>query len=561
VRNGELTLRQPRSPEIDFLYPYLSPIHLALTYDPATGWSGRGRLTPSLPLLRSLPIQVEFGEGRLRAFIEASPRQLQSPIPGLRFTEARIQAQLLPEFHPEGVVAFEIGPAGRAVAVGRVIVSADANGLVLDGPFTVNLPNVEPVTGRVSYRAGELSGFVQIVSEQVRIPGVQPGSMVRAEFSNGGFALSGLLKLRVANTPVDLSVRRDGDGWLFAGDATVEVPGGALDPVQLHVETDGRRVSGRGETGIRVRGLHGRVRVRYQDERWSGDASLPFRAGRASGNVTVELRPSGAIVGRGTITYPITDRLTANVGVALREDRTVRVDGELVFATIRLFDRFPRQGGRRTLFELRPPGIPIWGIPLGPLGTVGLTAQVTLAVGVDYGFGPGELRNLRARAAFDLFGENTNFEFHGRGQIYVPFNAGFFVRVTGAVALDAAVASVASGLGVTGEAGLRGAITLDAAVDYAAAVLAMRTRLEASGSPELALEIDAFIRATALRQDLYEKRWQLARVRWGSDLRFGVAFPFEYATDRPFEPPSLDSIEWIYPRDIDVPAMLRRLIN
>jgi hypothetical protein len=557
----ELRLQRPATAGVDFLYPFLSPAHLDLRYDPVTGWSGRGRLTPSLPLLNRVPLQLEFGEGRLRAFIEASPERLRSPIPGLRFTRAELGVQLIPEFDPRGVLGFEIGPRGRPVVVGQIDVTADANGLLLNGPFTVQIPNVDPIVGNVSYRDGQLSGFVEIASENIRFPGVQSGSL-RAEFNNTGVTVSGQVDLLIAGTPVTLSARRgDGGAWVFTGAAEITVPGGALDPVNLRVSTDGRRVWGEGRTAIRVRGLSGPVVIRYQDERWSGEATLPFSFGRAAGSVTVTLNPSGRITGRGSVRYPISDRLTATIGVILREDRTVRVDGELVFATIQLFERLPRSGGRRELFAWAPPGIPIWGIPLGPLGTVGLTAQIRLRVGVDYFVGPGELRNLRARAAFDLFADQPNFEFHGGGQIYIPFYAGFYVGLDGAIALDAAVASLSSGIGVTADAGLRGQVQVDAAIDYAAEVLAARLRFEASANPEVRLGIDAFVRATVLGADVFEKRWKLANFRWGSDLRFGLAFPVEYASNRPFEIPGFDNIEWIYPRDIDAAGMLRRLIT
>jgi Domain of unknown function (DUF4157) len=556
----ELRLQRPATAGVDFLYPFLSPAHLDLRFDPATGWSGRGRLRPSLPLLNRVELQLEFGEGRLRAFIEASPERLQTRIPGLRFTRAELGAQLIPEFEPSGVLAFEIGPRGRPVVIGQIDVTRDPNGLALSGPFTVQIPNVDPITGNVSYSNGELSGFVEIASENIRFPGVQSGSL-RAEFNNAGVTLSGQVDLLIADTPVTLSARREGGSWVFTGSAVITVPGGAVDPVNLRVSTDGRRVWGEGRTAIRVRGLSGPVVIRYQDERWSGEATLPFSFGRATGSVTVRLNPSGRITGQGSVRYPITDRLTATVGVLLREDRTVRVQGDLVFATIPLFERLPRSGGRRELFSWAPPGIPIWGIPLGPLGTVGLTAQIRLRVGVDYFVGPGELRNLRASAALDLFADQPNFEFHGGGQIYIPFYAGFYVGIDGAIALDAAVASLSTGLGVTADAGLRGQVQVDAAIDYAAEVLAARLRFEASANPEVRLAIDAFVRATVLGADVYEQRWNLANFRWGSDLRFGLAFPVEYASNRPFELPGFENIEWIYPRDIDAAGMLRRLIT
>ena len=549
-----------RRPGFDFLYPYLSRGHLDLDYSPADGLSGTGTLTPSLPLLSRAPLTVEFGRGRLRAFYGVAQRDLPTPIPGLRLKEATLGVDLLPEFRPSGRIAFEAGPAGRAVLSGEVNASVDGGGLVFDGTINAQIPGTDAAEGRAHYRNGQWSGFVLIESSKIRIPGVQRGQ-VRVDFTNAGVVPSGSVDLLVAGNPVTLDVRYHDGGFLFAGRGTFTLAG--LEPITASVETDGEHVTARAQTTVRIRGLRGTMSVTYRDGHWSGEGTLPFSAGRARGSVTARLNETGRITGQGSVTYPITDRLTATIGVLLREDQSLRVNGEVRLADIELFQRFPRSGGRQRLFRVAPPDFPIYAIPLGPLGSLGLAARVSLEFGVHYGIGPGVLRNIRATTAFDLFAEGTNFEFEAGAQLYIPFDAGFYVQVDGSVVLGLGpIAEVNGGIGVRGEAGLRGDFTADARLQYRQAKFILDARAALQAHPELLLSLEAFVRASAAA-GLYEaeKRWNLASFRFGSDLNFGVAFPFHYDSSEGFNAPSFADIEWIYPRDLNPQAMLARLIS
>src|SRR5262249_47735592 len=92
--NRNLELTAPRNPAVEFVYPFLSRGHLNFTYDAETGVGATGTLTPSLPLLNLPPLQLDLNRERLRAEMHADPARLRSPVPGFRFTELSLAADL-----------------------------------------------------------------------------------------------------------------------------------------------------------------------------------------------------------------------------------------------------------------------------------------------------------------------------------------------------------------------------------------------------------------------------------------------------------------------------------
>ena len=81
--------------------------------------------------------------------------------------------------------------------------------------------------------------------------------------------------------------------------------------------------------------------------------------------------------------------------------------------------------------------------------------------------------------------------------------------------------------------------------------------------PKFRFEIAGFVDVSAdLWLDtieLYHKRWQLAAFEYGSNLRFGVAFPIHYEEGQPFRL-SLDQVQFTYPA-IDTKELLSGLID
>ena len=167
----ELKKTSPAAPALDFVFPYLSKGHMDLTYDPAKGLSGKGKLTPSLPLLSKAPLNIEFGPGKLRVFYGAKQTNLATPIPGLRITSATLGADILPEFKPAGQILFEAGAAGKKpFLTGGLNASVDPGGLVFQGTINAHIPNTDLAEGKASYKNGQWSGYVVVESTKIQVP-------------------------------------------------------------------------------------------------------------------------------------------------------------------------------------------------------------------------------------------------------------------------------------------------------------------------------------------------------------------------------------------------------
>lgn len=559
--NRQLTMVRPASAPVEFLYPYLSRGTLNLRYDPRVGMVGTGRLTSSLPILSRAPMNLEFAPGRLRAFFGSAQRNLPTGLPGLRITEATLGVDILPEFRPVGRLVFAAGPERRPFITGSLEASADMNGLVFTGNVDAHIPNTDVAHGTVTYRNGQWSGYAVVESRQIRFPGVQSGQ-IRVDFnSNGSIVPSGQVELLVAGNPVTVSARYVNGVLTFRGNGTFRVRG--LNPINATIETDGTWVNFNANTTVSIRNLTGNVAVQYRTGRWSADGTVRLEKGPASGTVTLHLSPQGNVFGEGRLTYRISERLTASMGILLREDHSIRVNGEILLAPVQLFQRFPAARSRTRLFRTHI-GIPILGFSLGPIGDVGLVLAIDPEIGVYYGIGPGEFRNIRIGAAFDPMADNPNLEFEAAGQLYIPFDAGFYLTIPAGLSLSAVIASVSARLEMGAEIGVRGNFGLDSNIRYRAQRWSVATTAGLYVNPRLALNIDGVLRAEAgigPFSKSAEKRWRLSSWEWGSNMRFGVEFPFSWASDQPFQFPSFDNIRFIRPDPIDFRSLIGDVVS
>lgn len=158
--------------------------------------------------------------------------------------------------------------------------------------------------------------------------------------------------------------------------------------------------------------------------------------------------------------------------------------------------------------------------------------------------------------------DNPDFEFTAGAQIYIPFDAGFYLTIPASLTVGAVVASVSAGLSASADIGLRGNFDANASLAYRQQIWSVETLAGVYANPRLALRIDGFLRAEALR-GMYEaeKRWNLRNWEWGSNMRFGIEFPFRYVSNQPFQPPSFDDIRFIYPENISFQTMIRDIVS
>src|SRR5205807_10520592 len=236
---------------------------------------------------------------------------------------------------------------------------------------------------------------------------------VRVDFNpDGSIVPSGKVDLSVAGNPITGEAKYAAGKLVLKVSGTFKVP--ALNPITATVETDGHYVNFDGSAGITIKYLTGNVNVHYRTGKWSGDGTVDLNKPPAVGAVTVHLADTGAIYGEGKLSYQITPKLTAAIGVVLNKDHSIRVSGEILLATIQLFPRFPASKSRTRLFKTHF-GVPIFGLSLGPVGDIGLVLAIDPEVGVYYGIGPGEIRNAKITTEFNPLSDDPNIAFHAGG--------------------------------------------------------------------------------------------------------------------------------------------------
>jgi hypothetical protein len=102
-----------------------------------------------------------------------------------------------------------------------------------------------------------------------------------------------------------------------------------------------------------------------------------------------------------------------------------------------------------------------------------------------------------------------------------------------------------------GGLGLAGALDAAVNVDWTPLKgLEIKASAEIYVQPKLKFDITGFVLVEAdlfiTTIELYSKRWQLASVEYGSDLRFGLKLPIHYREGTPFDL-SFDNVEFITP--------------
>ncbi|HEY3052523.1 MAG TPA: DUF4157 domain-containing protein [Thermoanaerobaculia bacterium] len=555
---------KPRSKKAKIAFNF-KPLSLGtiteLEYSPDGGLSGKGNLTPSIPLLSKINLGVAFAPGKLDVISEI-PKEKLKALPGFRVKSAALKLQLAPEFKPSGELEFDVGPAKKPVADGKIEVTAEAGEFVAKADINVKIPGTDEAKGYAEYRPSTgWKGEAHVTSS--KIPRVKRAA-VDVLFNNEGMQLHGGLAVDLpgAGNELKLDVYKKGETYLFTGNAQIKVPIPNVEPLDLSFEydTEKDKLKGKGATGVTVRGLQGHITVYYDDGKITGKGTLAVEKGRAKGKISVEMDEEARFFGEGEITYRVTENLITTVGIILRKDQSVTLKGAIEFPKpIQLFKPIT---GDFKIFEVGI-NIPIPGASLGP--NVGVQARIEGELSAGYAIGPGELRNVKIEAAFNPLDEKPDLDLRMGAQLYIGASAHVTGKVRGGIALEIAIASVAGGLEVSATATLAGEVLASVSIHYQKS----RFELEADFSVLLALiltlALNAWVRAQAGFGPFKVetgKTWELASYRYDPGLQLGMKLKkkLRYASDEPFQPPSLSDIEWITPK-IDPKAMIEKIFS
>ncbi|NCC24321.1 MAG: hypothetical protein EOM25_03830 [Deltaproteobacteria bacterium] len=357
-----------------------------------------------------------------------------------------------------------------------------------------------------------------------------------------------------------------------------EVPGlrsGSLE-AQIQRKPDGSyKVSAAGTAQPNIPGVSSQVRLSYDDGIFDANVTAQYSRGMLRGELTVGAtnrpvdpennqpvgEPDPARVrayGGGQVTVQLAPWLQGTVGIRLLENGEIELRGEIGLPNT--VDLFPRRAIEKNIFAINI-DIPIVGVAVAGQ-RIGIFATIGGGLDASAGFGPGQLRELSLGITYNPDHEDQT-HVTGRGQLYVPADAGLRLFVRGGLGAGIPIVSATAGLEVSGQLGLQGALEANVNVDWTPATgLEINANAGIFVEPRLRLSVDAFVEVTAdlllTEVELYSERWNLASVEYGSNLRFGINFPIHYREGEPFDI-SLDDVQFTLP-NIDARSVISSVL-
>ncbi|MGB9144541.1 MAG: DUF4157 domain-containing protein, partial [Acidobacteriaceae bacterium] len=245
--DGTLKLADKR-PNVQWHYDFLSSgVFHSLNLEDDGAISGAGTVTPSFKGF--LPaFDIAFDKDKFALSKDIPKEKFKLPIPGFSVTEARLSMELGPEFKPEGSLTFIVAPGGKQILRGELKVSADENGLVVDGDVFASVPGVDETKGTLTLKNNQWSGGIEIkAGGNGKIKYIKSVD-ISIGFAQQRMTASGAAELTVPGVtePVKVKVSYDEYGWAFSGLAKFHPP--RLKEVAIHLRYARGRLSGEGDT-------------------------------------------------------------------------------------------------------------------------------------------------------------------------------------------------------------------------------------------------------------------------------------------------------------------------
>lgn len=555
--------------------PGMSPIridHLDITEN---GFYGRGKVLPTVPLIRDadIDIVIEGGSIRLRKLFTAQEFNFPSPF------EVSL-ATLEVSFGTDGLgIAGNLDFGINGVGEGHIGAAASTSGgFELEGAFNFDSELFDPAEISVEYRddVWTIGGEIGIPEGKVR--GVK-NATITAEYSEGNFTATGEAELDVPGVERgSMTVNYGDEGFSISGefDLSSDIPGINGGNVEARVaKEEGAEnydvfVSGTAQPAIP--GIDTELTVTYENGAITISGEAGYERGLLSGTVNIgatnrpigeEGEPMGEpddtmrVYGGGSLTLQLAPWLEATAGVQFLPNGEIEVVGRIGLPST--LDVFDRQEFNRNLFSVPTVEIPLFAIPLGPR-SLGLVAQINGGLDFTAGFGPGQLREVFAEVTYNP-DRPEETEIHGHGEFAIPADAGLTLRGDLGLGLSAGIASLTGGIELTGTLGLAGEAAAEVDLSYSPQTgIVLNANGRITVNPLFEFTVNALVRATlGVSPFSISEEWRenLAAFEWGPSIQFGIVFPVHYQEDQPFEI-STDDVEVIYP-DLDVVDMAKDL--
>ncbi len=494
-----------------------------------------------------------------------------------------------------------IGPKGLGAGVqghvyfgveklGSGSLGAAANtrgGFALEGRFDFD-PEVFDGYIALAYAASEISGEGRASIKKDAIPGIKSAT-ITASYAKGTLKADGAAELEVPGVKSGkLSlVHSATEGLQMAGDFELsnDLPGIRSGTVHAkaveHPDGSGYDLVMTGTAVTALPGLTAALAVTYERGSFTIEASGAYKHGMLDGTVLVGVtnRPIGSdnrplpapttrvapapkklrAYGGGSVGVTLTPWLRGVVGVVVRENGEIVVSGEIGIPAP--LDVFPRKDLNKRLVEVSLDfpiaGFTVAGARVGVFGTVGGNLDLIAFVG------PGQLRQAKLALTYNPSREEDT-TVTGTAEFAVPAFAGLRLAVSVGIGVGAVVISATGGLELGGTLGVSGEASAAVTIRWTpTSGLTLDAEGRLSAEPSFEIDLTGFVRVDAnlllWSATLWEQRWKLAGMKWGSGMTVGARFPIHYVQDKPFDI-ALSDIEFIYPK-IDPKAVLAGVID
>lgn len=551
-----------------------SPINLDFIDVNDEGVEGRGKLLPSVEIIRKADIDVVINAKGLYLSKTFTADEVKVPSPlkinncsvtfMLGFGESNLMA--------DGVLDFSI----KGLGDGIIEAKGSENGFSLSGDLKLDEKIFDGSIHAEYKKEGDaeswkIAGTVKLK----KMTGIKSGT-ITASYDGKTFHAKGDVDLDIKGVEKgSLEATLTEDSMIIKGKFTLsKLPGissGEGEATLEKSEGGDWKVKLSGKAKPAIKGLDTEISIEYDDGILTVKGSASYNKGIVSGsvNVTVTNGPppgdtpnAGAggegdfrIYGGGELTVKITPWLQGTLGVQFDEKNELIIKGKIgIPSPVEVFAK--KEIPEKDIFSLGV-DIPIFAIPLGPK-SIGLKARIEGALKAYAGIGPGKLEQLELGIEYNPdHPEETHVS--GKGRFAVPAEAGLKLAVRASIGVDAGVAGVEGGIEVAGGLGLKAEASADISVDWTPTKgLELLAKLNADVQPKFIFTIDGFIKAWLAWWDK-EWRYRFASYEYGSNLNFGVTLPVHYKEGEAFDI-GFDQIEFRKP-DIDVESFVGGLIK
>ena len=536
--SGEIRLAGGRlagEGSLDIVYERLGSGRLAFRFTEAGRVSGEVAVHLTPPLVDEVTAEGTIDEdGNLSASATVAVGVMTPSVPGLSLVGGTVSVGYENGRPTGGLAGFTASYAGLGtVTITEATVDRQAR---LDGrgEFSFEIPGLETASGQISVVQGRLSGSLTLAADKFPegLPVRQP--RITARYTDGVLGVAG--SARVDLGPAgrgDFRADWSEDGvFSFGADVTLTIP--ALSETQVHVDLVGGQLTAEADIPVNTAllpGLEGAVRVRYAQDRWSGETTLSYSAddGKLSGTITVtvaQTEPGGLEVGgSGSVTAQLAPRLQGTLTATILPEGAVDVSGTIeVTEPLQLFDEKRMD---KELFR-HSQNIPLWAI---------LVAVIRIRAGVRAGVGPGVFRNIVVEGSYTIGANEADPSFTISGELYIPAFVEGYVAFGAGLGLDVVLGSLTGGIEAVGTAGLYGAISVVPELSYADGDWGIEGTATLAAGARLKLGLNAWAEIEALWVTVWDREWELAQhvMPIGPDLALRAKLNYKFGSPQPPE--------------------------